>query len=385
LSVDGFCKYDAARVCDRKSCFVFDSVSGSVSSCKFRVGRRGPVVESPVMVRKTSDSGRKFLKVLGFGNEESKWISQYDSWPIREGASGGYTMVGRGPVYSSACGKHLKYYFCDNVDLHTGEFEGKDVWRNVVSSCTSAGCSRCWKYGWCVRGANSINSRFLTAESVKGLSHLDVEHICASVPKSLYDLSYDELCVLVVSALKSSNVFGGCTIWHAFRKDYDRRDLFYSAHFHVLGYIRGGYDRCRECVDKKCMGSLRLRHYLRCDGFEAVTRGAHVDDGWIVGLAKNEEGVVEKRESLFSTAWYQLEHSSLRVGVKGFHVVKWFGVVGNRKFETVLRPFEHRCVVCDSDMRVSFPTGVESIVSNRGEVGFVRNFMTEHVDDRGDC
>ena len=31
-----------------------------------------------------------------------------------------------------------------------------------------------------------------------------------------------------------------------------------------------------------------------------------------------------------------LEHASLKVGVKRFQIVKWFGVVGNRKLKTVV-------------------------------------------------
>ena len=69
-------------------------------------------------------------------------------------------------------------------------------------------------------------------------------------------------------------------------------------HFHALSYIEGGYDRCRSCI--------KVGHCWDCDGFEGRTRRAHVDDGWIVSLAKNENGVVEKRENVFGTAWYQL-------------------------------------------------------------------------------
>ncbi|MGA2768779.1 MAG: hypothetical protein ABSF24_10775 [Candidatus Bathyarchaeia archaeon] len=315
------------------------------------------------------------MRVVGFGKDEALWISQYDSWSVRGGFRSEYTLVGRGGVTSDYCGKHRCYYKCGAVELHDGVFMGKDIWHNVVMNCHRPCCSRCWKYGWAVREANSINSRFLTAESVLGLRYLDVEHLSASVPKRDYGLSYEVLSRNAILALKASGVIGGCIILHGHRKDYARRDLFWSPHFHCLGYIEGGYDRCRNCV--------KVGHCWDCDGFEGRTRRAHVNDGWIVSLAKNEKGVVEKRENVFGTAWYQLEHASLKVGVKRFQIVKWFGVVGNRKLKTVVRPVEHKCVVCHSPMELGYPYGAEPIVSNRGERGFLKDFMIDHVEDEG--
>jgi hypothetical protein len=319
----------------------------------------------------------KFLKVLGFGKDESVWITQYDSWSIREGFRGEYTLVGRGGVRSPDCGKHRCYYKCRVVDLHHDGFVGKDVWYNSVNNCHSPSCSRCWKYGWAVREANAVDSRFLTAEKVLGLPYVDVEHLQVSIPKRDYGLSYKDLSGNAILVLKASGVIGGCIIFHGHRKDYDRRELFFSPHFHGLSYLRTSYDRCRACIKVGCCWD--------CDGFEGVTRRAHVDDGYIVSLAKNENGIVEKRESLFGTAWYQLEHASLKVGVKRFQIVKWWGVVANRKLKTVVKPLRYRCVACKSEMERSFlPSGCEPIVSNRGERGFVKNFTIDHVEDEGD-
>jgi hypothetical protein len=223
----------------------------------------------------------------------------------------------------------------------------------------------------------------LTAERVLGLPYVDVEHLQASLPESDYGLSYKDMCEKAISALKASHVFGGNIIFHAFRKDYDKCELFPSYHFHCLGHIRGGY-KCRDCEHLKCSSKMRLycgASAGSCDGFEQVTRKAHVNDGWIVSLAKNENGVVEKRNSLFGTAWYQLEHSALEVGVKRFQIVKWFGAVNNCKLKTVHSPPECNCPACHSPMKLDYlPDGV-SVVSNRGERGFVKNFVTEHIED----
>jgi hypothetical protein len=153
-----------------------------------------------------------------------------------------------------------------------------------------------------------------------------------------------------------------------------RRDLFPSFHFHTLGYIQGGYDRCRNCI--------KVGHCWDCDGFEGVTRRAHKEDGWIVSLAKNEKGVVEKRESIFQTAWYQCEHSGFKVGVRRFQIVEWWGLVAKRKFRTVVKPLEHLCGVCKSPLKASYlPFGTEPIFANRGERGFLKNFTLPHVDE----
>jgi hypothetical protein len=206
------------------------------------------------------------------------------------------------------------------------------------------------------------------------LSVKNVEHISASVPKRLYGLSPQEMVKACVGACRLSGVTGGVTILHPFRKDLERRDLYKSFHFHVLGYIQGGYDRCRSCVK---VGSC-----WNCNGFEGVTRRAHKDDGWIVSLAKNEKGVAEKRDSIFGTAWYQLEHSGYKVGIRNFHIVNWWGVVAKRMFKTVVQPVVFSCPVCSSSMKPCFlPSGVEPIVANRGERGFMKNFTLPHLEE----
>lgn len=320
------------------------------------------------------DSGSsKFLKALGYGKQEALWITQYDSFPVRGGFLSDYQLVGRDSATNPYCGKHRRFLKCSETSLHES-IGGHDFYHNNVTNCHRYRCHVCWKYGWCVHGANSIESRFLTAERLLGLSVKDVEHISASPPKRLYGLSPQEMVRECYRACRLSGVTGGVTILHPFRKDLKHRELFKSFHFHVLGYIKGGYDRCRSCIKQGVCWS--------CSGFEGVTRRAHKDDGWIVSLAKNERGVVEKRDSIFGTAWYQLEHSGFKVDVKNFQIVNWWGVVGKRKFKTVVQPVVFSCPVCSSSLKPCvLPSGVEPIVANRGERGFMKNFTLPHIDD----
>jgi hypothetical protein len=131
------------------------------------------------------------------------------------------------------------------------------------------------------------------AEQVWGLSHENVEHLQASVPKKDYGLPYDVMSGRAILMLIASGVPSGLTIFHAFRKDCDAHELVFSPHLHCLGYV-DGYDRCRNC--NKTAGAC-----WDCDGFEGRTRRVHVDDGWVVSLAKNQNGVVEKRNNIFGT------------------------------------------------------------------------------------
>ena len=317
----------------------------------------------------------KFLRAVGFGKDEASWITQYDSWPIREGFRSKYVLVGRGPPRSSFCGKHKAWWKCDEVDLHTGEFAGKDIWHNQVMGCHSPSCCVCFKYDWAVLEANRIESRFFTAQDKLGIPVTSIEHCIGSTPKRDYKSSFDAMCLKATSAFVVSGATGGVIIFHSHRKDLKRRDLYFSPHFHglvVLGGIHGGYSRCRSCVKVGCCWD--------CDGFEGVTRRAHVDDGWIVSMAKNSKGVVETRKVLFGTAWYQLEHSGLQRGVKNFRNVRWFGSLANCKLKTVVRPVRVRCAVCKSEMHLDYPIGVEPVISNRGEKGFVKNFYSDHVE-----
>jgi hypothetical protein len=315
----------------------------------------------------------KFLQALGFGKQEGLWITQYDSFPIRGGFLCHHSMVGRDSVTNCFCGKHTGFLKCGESSLH-GAVGGRDFYHNRVSNCHLYRCRVCWKYGWCVDRARSIGNRFLTAEQILGLPVSSVEHVSASVPKRLYGLSGQEMVKECIRMCKLSGMTGGVTILHPFRKDLKRRDLFKSFHYHVLGYIEGGYDRCRSCVKVGCCWG--------CDGFEGVTRRAHKEDGWIVSLAKNQNGVVEKRDSVVGTGWYQLEHSGFKVGVRNFQIVVWFGNVAKRKFKTVVKRVEFLCPICGSVCKRSWlPDGVEPIVANRGERGFLKNFTLPHIDD----
>ena len=76
--------------------------------------------------------------------------------------------------------------------------------------------------------------------------------------------------------MKVTTIFiGGCMIFHGYRVDRRRDVLFWSAHYHVLGFVYGGYSRCRECPRKwNCLKD--------CGGFDDRAWQGFQSDGYFV-------------------------------------------------------------------------------------------------------
>lgn len=235
------------------------------------------------------------------------------------GRYGQHELVGNGKVTNpDKCGKFRGFWGCVRVELHNkttldgNNFKGKAFITKIFHSCDKPTCPVCFKHGWAVREAGNIESRIKEAEKRFGKA----EHIVVSVPQKDYGLSYEPLQSKAIKVMAARNILGGCKIFHAFR--YHEADetyvgeparWFWSPHFHVLGFVDGGYSRCRHC--KKSTLDC-----LSCDGYEGRTRRCYEKDGYIVK-------VLAKRKSIFGTAWYQLNHASVKRGVKRFHVATW--------------------------------------------------------------
>ena len=57
-----------------------------------------------------------------------------------------------------------------------------------------------------------------------------------------------------------------------------------------------------------------------------------------------------KRKSVYHTAWYQLNHSSIKKGVKRFHVATWFGVCSYRKLKVTVEYRKSVCPICRHEL-----------------------------------
>jgi len=248
---------------------------------------------------------------------------------------GEYNLAGHGVVTNSSCGKFASFSGCNRVELHNHQtldgvdYSGKVYVRKVFVSCHKPSCPICYKYGWAVREAERIEGRLVEACKLFGL----VEHIVASVPVRDYGLKFEFLRKKVGEVLHARGIIGGVMIFH--RDRFSRRKGWYvSPHFHVLGFVLGGYP-CRGC--KKVCGA----HC--CDGFEGRTRREFVKDGFIVK-------VLGKRKTVGGTAWYQLNHSSYRVDAKRSNVATWFGCCSYRKLKVTVEMKKRVCPICQHDL-----------------------------------
>jgi hypothetical protein len=191
------------------------------------------------------------------------------------GKCGQYELVGQGEVTNpDTCGRFRGFWGCIHTELHNKttldgkNHRGKAYVKKVFHSCDKPTCPVCFKRGWAVREAGNIESRIKGAEKRFGKA----EHIVVSVPQKDYGLSYEALQAKAIKVMAARNILGGCKIFHAFRYHSANETYvseparwFWSPHFHVLGFVDGGYSRCRHC--KKSTLDC-----VACDGFEGRTR-----------------------------------------------------------------------------------------------------------------
>jgi hypothetical protein len=276
--------------------------------------------------------------VVGSPNVGSKWAT-----------FGLDQIVGNGSVTNEKCATFSTHSGCLRGDLHEGvmlngeDCSGKGFFRVVLNSCHRASCPLCFE-SWAGREAHKVEGRLLEASKQFGL----VEHFIASVPPERGHLTFAVCRKYILDALRVRGIFGGCIIHHVARWNERGKFWYKSRHFHVLAFVKGGYGRCRACVDKKCVG--RDKQFLRCDGFEAVTRRCFETDGVIVKVAQDRYGVQAVRRSIFDTAQYQLSHASIRIDAKRANAVFWFGTVSYRRFHFKVEKHKVLCPICESEL-----------------------------------
>jgi len=246
-----------------------------------------------------------------------------------------FMPVGRGVKSSDLCGKHVSFVVCKNVEGHKGvvvngvDCSGKVVVRHKHWWCHKPTCPVCFNRGWSVRQARSV-------ERGVDLGFGKIEHVVVSVPSEDYSLREKVLRKKCRDALFDRGVVGGCMIFHGYRVDRERGCLVWSHHYHVLGFIEGGFDRCRDCVHER--GDCRS-----CDGFKGREVRGYARDGYLVK-------VLAERKTVFGTAWYQLNHSTIRTNVKRPHACTWFGVCSYRKLKVTVEYKKSVCPICQHEL-----------------------------------
>jgi len=325
------------------------------------------------------EDNKSFLRRLKLNRLILK--NKYWFFPVIDKGHENYEPVGRGVPSSPSCGKHVGFNVCKNVAGHKDKFLGvEDVTDKIIVHhkhlwCHKSSCTICFARGWSVRLARSIVGRLNVAVK-RGLGV--IEHIVVSPRVDDRGLPEHILRVKCRDALVDRVVLGGCMVFHGYRLDRKREVLVWSPHYHVLGFIEGGFDHCRECVHERddCRSCHRFKG-REVRGFEK--------DGYLVKvMGKREKSYYDGEDNIFGTAFYQLNHATIRLGVKRFHVVTWFGSCGNRKFSGEKLMAEPKCLVCGEEMSRAVYVGKEPIVKNVGHEDYVPVFAFDEFDENGE-
>lgn len=293
--------------------------------------------------------------------------SPYWYLPVDNKGHEEFSPVGRGAVGSDYCGRFRGLSTCKDFDAHKGVVvRGVDYtdMRAVLMHhfwCTNPSCPICFIRGWSVRGSRRIEGR-LDGAVKRGFGK--VEHMTVSPPRDDWD-RYPEwfLREKCLKALFVREVVGGCRIFHGFRINWLDSVLRWGLHYHVLGFIKGGYDRCRDCS----VGVPSVENCGGCDGFEARTRKYNLSDGCIVK-------VFGERQSVGATAFYQLHHATIRVGMRRFHTVTWVGNCGTRKFKGEPLKAKTVCYVCGGEAKHSVWIGKTPLAKNIADPAYRAKF-----------
>lgn len=241
---------------------------------------------------------------------------------------GNYQLAGHGGVTNGKCGTYHSVG-CLRTDLHnimsnklSGESHKDEVYiQRVPHSCNRPSCARCYPF-WASREGKVIEFRLKEAckkVAESGLAYPEVEHLIVAPAPVLWGNPYPELRDLAFEAVRSRGGVGGVYIFHAFRFNKIIRRWIFSPHWHALIILLEKY-KCRGCK-KVCFSS--------CDGFERLTRELGKRDHFVVKIPS----AWEKRKSIYSTAKYQLSHSSIDVSKKRFRVAVWQGICSYRKLK----------------------------------------------------
>jgi hypothetical protein len=235
---------------------------------------------------------------------------------------GAWELVGHGRQTNQYCGNFYKFKICNRTDLHSrpncgpngveaSPYAGKVFVRKTFRSCNNPRCPVCCFSGWARREADKIAQRIEAASNRYGKP----QHIIIPIPESDYRLAEFQnyrMRVKIKKVLFDRGVVGGCLIFHGFRyanyqESIEKGVLFgwrWSPHFHCIGFILGGYGKCRKCAAVAKQGRSIC---FNCDEFEGRTRRLYKIDNYLVK-------VLDERITVFGTAWYQLNHSAIKVG-----------------------------------------------------------------------
>lgn len=304
---------------------------------------------------------------------------EVDDHNIHSPVNAEFPMVGYAPATGKTCGEYLTIFDgCSSLPDHAKIMLNGVNYTDTVymlkrkCSCGKLSCVVCSRYGAAVREAYNIQVRLEKASKTYG----EIEHGILSFPKEDHGLSYEALMRKAKRGLKARGWIGEVKFFHGSR--YKHLEVFeghtrwvaddWSPHVHVLGFLDEPYEHCRNCGVNPTMENCRS-----CGGYEFRTRKARESDGLIVKIKA-------KRKTIGGTAWYILNHSSMKKGVVRFHVATWTGVVSYRKMKLEREEKKRHCPICGKDLKLHCYIGRKRFVDlcmwpsfSHGDRGSVEN------------
>jgi hypothetical protein len=238
---------------------------------------------------------------------------------------GRWVLVGHGKQTNGYCGRFQTFKICDHTDLHRnstldGECHAGEVFVRLSHRwCFSCHCPVCFLHGWAKREADHATQRLKKASDgytdEKGDKHASLgipQHLVISAPLTDYGLAEFKNKTFIQKAkaiLNAVGVLDGYMIFHGFRyasyEESIRKKVPFgwrwNPHVHVLGFIEGGYGKCRHC---KFQLSKTFVGCPSCDGFEHRVRESYKENQYIIKC-------LDERITVFGTVWYQLSHMTV--------------------------------------------------------------------------
>jgi hypothetical protein len=262
----------------------------------------------------------------------------------------GFQYVGMEEATNVKCGTYLCLRGCSDLEAHAGVVvdgvlcTGKAFMQKVLRSCDRPTCKVCLN-SWKVRLANAIGSRLFELSKSLG----KIEHILCCPPEKDFGLSYEDIKKKSIEVLKCRGI-DGVMVVHAFR-GHDRKSTKFSIHWHVMGFIVGGFDRCRGCVHKR--GDCKA-----CSGFKGRQVRGFAEDGWIVKVLSERKSVYAKyldkgetfKANVVGTLVYELGHATVLRGVNRFRVSTWFGKCSYSTGKVSVMVKNRACPICGQEL-----------------------------------
>jgi hypothetical protein len=124
-----------------------------------------------------------------------------------------------------------------------------------------------------------------------------------------------------------------------------------------------------------------MKCFKGCSKFNDLAFWASEKYGCITKIAEDERGVRGERKTLGDTAWYQLNHATIRTDVKRLHCCTWFGVVSYRKLKIKAGKKKVLCPLCEHELVKLWCFGSKVFVLDRDSPYFERKAWDDLEED----